>query len=176
MELGKVDLVTLGLLAEGPAHGYELLERARARGIVRWATVGRASVYQALRRLERAGLVAGRDAPGLEGPERRVYRLTRAGRERLERGLGALAPEVGPYEGPGTAALGFLRLLGPARARAALAARERALRDLSTRLDAEAAAADRPDRAMLELQAALVRAELAWVAQARRSLARGRAV
>ncbi|HXF71356.1 MAG TPA: PadR family transcriptional regulator, partial [Actinomycetota bacterium] len=124
--LGKVDLVALGLLAEGPAHGYELLERARARRADRWVPVGRASVYQALRRLERAGLVAGRDAPGLEGPERRVYRLTAAGRERLLRGLEALAAEVGPYEAPGTTALGFLSLLEPARARAALAARKRA--------------------------------------------------
>ncbi|HWO69162.1 MAG TPA: PadR family transcriptional regulator [Actinomycetota bacterium] len=173
MELGKVDLVTLGLLADGPAHGYQLLERARERRVARWARIGRASVYQALRRLERAGLIVGRDAPGVEGPERRVYRLTRTGRERLGRGLEALAREVGPYEAPGSVALGFLRLLGPARARAALAAREGALHDLALRLDAEArAAADPADRAMLGLQAALARAEVAWIASARRSLAR----
>lgn len=173
MGFGKLDVVVLGLLAEGPVHGYDLLERFRARGMGRWVAVGRASVYQALRRLEREGLVAGRDAPGVEGPERRVYRLTRAGRGRLRRGLVALLAEAGPYEAPATTALGFLRLLPPAEARAAIAERERVLGDLVERLDAEAARIPYAgDRAMLDLQASLARAELAWLASARRSLAR----
>ena len=173
MALGKVDVVVLGLLAQGPVHGYDLLERFRARGMGRWVEIGRASVYQALRRLEREGLVVGRDAPGVEGPERRVYRLTRTGREHLRRDLPALAGRVGPYEGPGGPALGFLRLLPPSEARAAVAGRERGLRELVAAVEAEAAGTPDPvDRAMLGLQAALVRAELDRLPALRRALGR----
>ena len=52
MEVARVDVVVLGLLAEEPLHGYELIERFRSRALGRWSEVGRASVYQAMKRLE----------------------------------------------------------------------------------------------------------------------------
>ena len=56
MAVSKVEVVVLGLLAEEPLYGYELLERFRARSMGFWVEVGKASVYQVLRRLEREGL------------------------------------------------------------------------------------------------------------------------
>ena len=82
----KVEVVVLGLLAEEPMHGYDLLERFRARSMGFWVEVGKASVYQTLHRLEARGLITGRSQDGREGPDRRVYRITRAGRSRLARG------------------------------------------------------------------------------------------
>jgi DNA-binding PadR family transcriptional regulator len=159
--LAKVDLLVLGFLAEGPLHGYDLLERLRERAVPLWAGVGRASVYQALARLEGRGLLAGRDVAGVEGPDRRVYRLTRRGREELRRALVERLALVGPYEAPAWPAPGLLHLLSPPDARAAVAERERALRGLLERLgEARGRIRDGSSRRMLELQEALVRAEL----------------
>jgi DNA-binding PadR family transcriptional regulator len=174
MGVTRVELVVLGLLAEGPLHGYELFERIRARAMDRWAAVGRASVYQALRRLERDGHVAGRILPGTGGPDRRVSRLTRSGRERLRRGLEERLARSEPSSGEAVVALGFVHLLEPAQARAALAARERAIRDRA-RAIAQARAAVGADPSpgavaagrMLHLQELLAEAELHWLAGVR---------
>ena len=78
---GQIDLLLLAALAEGPSHGYGVIQRLRERseGVVDYAE---STVYTALRRLERAGLLASRLSTGRR---RRVYRLTRSGRRRLER-------------------------------------------------------------------------------------------
>ena len=84
MATSKVEVVVLGLLAEEPLYGYDLLERFRSRSMGFWVEVGKASVYQTLRRLERDGSVGGRSQDGPEGPDRRVYRITRAGQGTVE--------------------------------------------------------------------------------------------
>jgi DNA-binding PadR family transcriptional regulator len=171
MRVSKVELVTLGLVAEGPAYGYELLERLRSRGMVFWVEVGKASVYQALRRLEERGLIAGRAQEGTEGPDRRVYRLTAAGRARLRAGLLALCADAGPYEVDAGVGLGFAHLLTPDEARRAVGARAAAVREWRTAVAEErerAASATGPGRAialrLLELQDALARTEQRWLA------------
>jgi DNA-binding PadR family transcriptional regulator len=75
--------VVLALLAEGEAHGYEIQRVAANRGFRFWTDLRRSSIYNALGALERAGLVAGTTESG-GGAARRVYRVTRAGRVRLE--------------------------------------------------------------------------------------------
>ena len=72
----------LGLLAEEPLYGYQLLQRFRERSMGFWVEVGKACVYQSLRRLEDGGLPRRKGAGGTEGPDRRVFRLTRSGRDR----------------------------------------------------------------------------------------------
>ena len=76
------------LLREQPAHGYELLERLRPLGFLREDPGG---LYRALRSLERDGLVRSAWEPSSEGPDRRIYELTRAGMEDLHRRAKALA-------------------------------------------------------------------------------------
>jgi len=45
VKVSKVEVVVLGLLAEEPQYGYDLLERFRSRGMGFWVEVGKASVY-----------------------------------------------------------------------------------------------------------------------------------
>jgi DNA-binding PadR family transcriptional regulator len=179
MAVSKVDLVVLAHVQEQPLHGYELLERMRARATTRWTEVGKASVYQALRRLDRDGLVAGRDQEGTVGPDRRVYRITRAGRERLRAGMSERLSATGPYETVAGPALGFAHLVPRAEVRRALDARRRALGDLIEGLTRDADAMDDSvsggdvARAMLERQIALAEAEAAWIDASRSPLDHG---
>jgi DNA-binding PadR family transcriptional regulator len=174
----KVEVVVLGLLAGEPMHGYDLLERFRERSMGFWVEVGRASVYQTLHRLEARGLIAGRTQGGREGPDRRVYRITRAGRSRLAEGLAERFGELAPYETEAGLALGFTDRLTVAEAKAAVAAREQAVRDLLDALADERARAGGlsagPGRvlsdALLDRQRALAQAELAWLDGFRSSL------
>lgn len=75
------------LLAEGPSHGYELLEQVRRLGI-RGAEPG--GLYRYLRGMERSELVTSWWEPSQAGPARRTYLLTDAGRAALEQSIESL--------------------------------------------------------------------------------------
>jgi PadR family transcriptional regulator, regulatory protein PadR len=79
---GHLDLVILGALAWGPAHGYAVIAdlRDRSGGVL---DLPEGSVYPALHRLEELGLVASEWQP-VAGRRRREYRLTPPGSEALE--------------------------------------------------------------------------------------------
>ncbi len=84
---GHLDLLVLAVLADGPAHGYALIEELRRRSAGAF-DLPEGTVYPALHRLEAGGLLAsGWSREG--GRRRRVYRLTRRGRAALERERGA---------------------------------------------------------------------------------------
>jgi DNA-binding PadR family transcriptional regulator len=179
MATSRVELVVLGLLAEEPLHGYELIERYRSRGMSMWAEVGRASVYQALRRMEAAGLVSGKAQEGDEGPDRRVYRITRTGRDRLREGLLDGFGRSEPYGVAASPGLGLVHLLSADEARKGVAQRGQAVAGLLATVEAERdrlAAGRGPGaalaRRMLDQQEALARAELDWLASFRRDLGR----
>jgi len=75
--------VILSLLAKEPAHGYELRQRlVRALGLAGGA-LNPGQVYVTLSRLERAGLVEAREIAQPSHPDKKVYELTAAGRERV---------------------------------------------------------------------------------------------
>jgi PadR family transcriptional regulator, regulatory protein PadR len=76
------------LLREQPAHGYDLLQRLRPLGFVRDDPGG---LYRALRALEQDGLVRSSWDDSGSGPDRRVYRVTRAGLEELHQSAKSLA-------------------------------------------------------------------------------------
>jgi DNA-binding PadR family transcriptional regulator len=177
----KVETLVLGMLAEEPMYGYEVLERLRERGGSDWAGVARASVYQALQRLERDGLATARDESGGEGPDRRTYRLTRAGRARLREALLEGFDADGPYETDVAVPLAFCHLLDRAEARDAIARREAVVRYRIARLSEERArvrSSSVPGRIqavrLLEQQEAFAEAELATLAAVRRDLSRSR--
>jgi poly-beta-hydroxybutyrate-responsive repressor len=69
------------LLAESPAHGYELIERLRPFG---FEMGDPASVYKSLRQMEAEGLVTSNWELSSRGPARRVYALSSDGRDLLE--------------------------------------------------------------------------------------------
>ena len=80
---GHLDLLLLAALAEGPSHGYELIERLRARSDNAF-DLPEGTVYPALHRLERDHLLSSAWTAA-SGRRRRVYRLTRRGRGALAR-------------------------------------------------------------------------------------------
>ncbi|MGZ4131883.1 MAG: PadR family transcriptional regulator [Actinomycetota bacterium] len=173
VSVAKVDVIVLGLLAEEPRYGYQLLERIRERRMGAWVEVGRASVYQALERLERGGAVTGRTQDSGTGPDRRVYELTALGRRRLADGVAERLGTPAPYQTEAGTALAFLATMASPDRRRALAAHEAALR--AHRDDvraAEALAPDRPTAALLARQAALADAELVWLEAHRKTLLR----
>src|SRR3954470_2085755 len=75
---GHLDGLLLAVLAGEPAHGYAIIERLEARSGGAFA-LPEGTIYPALYRLERAGLVAS-DWSREGGRRRRVYRLTARGR------------------------------------------------------------------------------------------------
>lgn len=177
--VAKVELVVLGLLSEGPMHGYDILERFRKRSMGFWVEIGKASVYQALARLERKGQLSGKERVGAGGPDRREFRITRRGKAHLDAGLAERFEALTPYETEAATALGFVHLVPAADSRAAVEARERSLADLLDAVAAERgrASTDRGSarivaNAMLDRQEALAKAELAWLKGFRRSLSK----
>lgn len=88
LDRGDYALLLLGLLAEREMYGYELAAELRERSLDA-IDLPEGTVYPALRRLERDGLVAGRWADAASGPRRRYYRLTTAGEAALADGRAA---------------------------------------------------------------------------------------
>ncbi|MHB1925559.1 MAG: PadR family transcriptional regulator [Acidimicrobiales bacterium] len=82
---GVLDLCLLAVMEEGPAYGYEMTKRLRARGL---SIVGEGSIYPLLGRLERDGLVETRRAASNGGPPRKYYSLSGAGETALRDGVG----------------------------------------------------------------------------------------
>lgn len=75
------------LLAEGRAHGYELLEQVATLGLERTDPGG---LYRTLRSMEQDGLVHSSWEPSESGPARRTYGLTDEGRDWLHAWSGSL--------------------------------------------------------------------------------------
>jgi len=84
MELlqGTLDMMVLRALSAGPANGYEI-----AKAIERLSddvlAVDHGSLYPALQRLEKAGVISGKWEISSTNRRARYYRLTAAGRKRL---------------------------------------------------------------------------------------------
>jgi PadR family transcriptional regulator PadR len=78
---GHLDLLLLAMLAEGPAHGYAVIETLRRHSGGTF-DLPEGTVYPALHRLEAQGLLRSRwseDAPR----RKRVYQLTPKGQQAL---------------------------------------------------------------------------------------------
>jgi transcriptional regulator len=78
---GHLDALILATLALGPSHGYAIIEQLKSRsgGDLQ---LPEGTVYPALHRLERDGLLAS-DWSKDSGRRRRVYRLTDRGSREL---------------------------------------------------------------------------------------------
>ena len=79
---GHLDALLLATLADGPRHGYAIREALR-QGSNGHFDLPTGTVYPALHRLERAGLVRGLWSE-VSGRKRRSYELTAVGRRTLE--------------------------------------------------------------------------------------------
>jgi len=84
--LTTADLVVLSLLAEEPMHGYDLLGAYGRQEVEDWASVSKAQVYYALKKLEAARLLRAEAVPG-DARGRTAYSVTDAGADALRAGL-----------------------------------------------------------------------------------------
>lgn len=78
---GTLELAVAAVLADADLHGYALVQRLADLGL---GTIRGGALYPVLGRMEAAGLVAAEWVAGQGGPGRKTYRLTPAGRERLD--------------------------------------------------------------------------------------------
>src|SRR5437870_216397 len=138
-------LAVLGLLYEAPMHPYRMQQLLKERGKDEVINVReRASIYQTIDRLQRAGLITvAETARDEKRPERTVYRLTEEGRETIQDWMREMLSTPAREFPAFPAALAFLPLLTP----------EDALRQLEVRI--------------IRLEAELARAEAALAGAAR---------
>jgi DNA-binding PadR family transcriptional regulator len=88
-DLAPGDWAVLGVIGEGPTHGFAITQLLGAHGpLGRIWTLPRPMVYQALKKLTRRGLVRERSTqPSARGPARTIVAITPAGRRALRRWL-----------------------------------------------------------------------------------------
>jgi PadR family transcriptional regulator, regulatory protein PadR len=78
---GHLDLLLLAALERSPAHGYAVAETLRARSDGAF-DLPEGTLYPALHRLERGGLLTSRWSE-LNGRRRRIYQVTQKGHRAL---------------------------------------------------------------------------------------------
>ena len=79
---GHLDMIVLAALADGPAHGYAVIQEIHRRSGGAF-DLPEGTIYPALHRLEQSGLLNSRWTTGESARQRRVYSLTRGGRRAL---------------------------------------------------------------------------------------------
>jgi DNA-binding PadR family transcriptional regulator len=108
----------LGLLAQCPAHGYELHQKLAADLGQVWH-LSLSQTYNILNRLESQGYIAGSLQEQEKLPARRLFHLTEAGQQRFESWLGAASgSSVRSIRLEFLTRLYFTRQLNPPRAQA----------------------------------------------------------
>ncbi|MET8244145.1 PadR family transcriptional regulator [Streptomyces sp. NPDC005202] len=164
-----LELAILGFLYDAPLHGYELRKRITAlTGHVR--PVAESTLYPAIKRLEKAGLLERATEPGSVAAPRHVLTLTEEGRRELRRRLAEPVQRDITDENRWFTLLAFLRHLDDPDAQAAVLRRRLAFLETPTSFFYEG---DRPVRAeelddpfrrgILTIARATTQAELAWL-------------
>jgi DNA-binding PadR family transcriptional regulator len=86
-----VKTLCLGILTFGDATGYDI-KKYFEQALSHFFLAGYGSIYPALAELSAAGLVECREIPGEGRPDRKLYRLTDAGREAFVAALAQTEP------------------------------------------------------------------------------------
>ncbi|MEA2197730.1 MAG: hypothetical protein QOJ25_1781 [Solirubrobacteraceae bacterium] len=89
----------LVLLADGPAHGYELRARLTPLFPADAGPPDASGIYRLLHRLEGDGTIRSTWAEPGPGPARRVYEITDSGRDALAEWASAIASELQALSG-----------------------------------------------------------------------------
>ncbi len=164
-----LELAILGFLHDAPLHGYELRKRIAAlTGHVK--PVAESTLYPAIKRLEKAGLLARRTRPGVGAAPRHVLTLTAEGRAELRARLAQPADIDITDENRWFTVLAFLRHLDDPSAQAEVLERRMAFLRQPSSFFYEG---DRPLRAeevedpfrrgILTIARATSQAELSWL-------------
>ena len=162
-------LAVLACLHERPMHPYEMASTMRERGQEQSIKLNYGSLYTVVDSLAKNGLIEAMEATR-EGrrPERTVYRLTEAGRARLDSWMSELLAEPVKEYPQFEAALSLLPVLHPDTVLGLLRTRIRLLQKeiAQARTMIDTAHSARLPRLLLiegEYQVAMREAELSWV-------------
>jgi PadR family transcriptional regulator PadR len=79
---GHLDMIVLAALTSGPAHGYAIIQEIHRRSGGAF-DLPEGTIYPALHRLEKNGLLSSSWTIADSGRKRRIYTLTRQGRQAL---------------------------------------------------------------------------------------------
>jgi DNA-binding PadR family transcriptional regulator len=165
---GLWELAVLSFLREDPMHPYEIQRLLRARNKDVVLDLKRGSLYHAIKRLLRSGLIEAAET-GRTGrrPERTTYRITPAGNEELVRWLRQMIATPRHEASEFMASVSFLLHLTPDDAIVQLEDRcihlEQQINALSGGIEALVARVTRINLIEDEYLLAMCRAELAWV-------------
>jgi DNA-binding PadR family transcriptional regulator len=108
----------LGLLTEGPSHGYQLKSNFEQSIGPEWGELNIGHLYQILDRLMRDKLVTRRAVAQADRPDKLVYRLTKPGERELDRWLAAPIGRQGGYREEHFLKIATAARQGPDRLRA----------------------------------------------------------
>jgi DNA-binding PadR family transcriptional regulator len=118
--MNNKEIALLGLLTEGPKHGYQLESDIEARGMREWTEIGFSSIYYLLNKSETRGWVVSTLSESSKGPVRKLYALTENGWGLLRQEVTRLLTNPAPNTGEFDLGLAFIAILPPAQARQAL--------------------------------------------------------
>ncbi|MDK3158941.1 PadR family transcriptional regulator [Kamptonema cortianum] len=169
--LTDLELTILSIVAEGARYGHELQRAIDERGLRDWLTIGEASTYYLLARLEKQDLLSSRPSAAGEQDET-IFAITEAGRGVLQTAINNLLREPRSFGAGLELGLANLNVLKPAQVYHALRHR---LAMLETRLAASRQAHQRllengddptdAQQALYSHSVMLMEAEYAWLEQ-----------
>lgn len=164
----NLELTILGLLAEQPAHGYQLEQIIEARNVRDWAEIGFSSIYYILNKLEKKDWVSSsQTASEGKGPGRKIYTPTPAGYIALEEAI--LASLSTPQNRYSAFLLGLANLPGVSPEKAIAALEQHLSAQIKTRAAMQAQEQHLPPntplhvRAMFDFSNTQFEAELHWI-------------
>lgn len=155
------DLVLLGVLRQGPMHGYRIAEvvEQQLSGAVE---LKRSTTYYLLERLAKDGYLSRDRVPAGKRPTRYVYELTDAGKRRFFELLRENLETRSPVRFGDDAGLAFIDALDSHEAAALLARRLAALKDAFEASGPDDSASAGPDLLSAH-QASFLRQEISWI-------------
>jgi PadR family transcriptional regulator, regulatory protein PadR len=120
MLLTNMELATLGLLAEGEKHGYQIEQLIEQRGMREWTEIGFSSIYYTLNKMEAEKWLESEKQDSNQRPARKVYRLSRLGWQVYHDGVRDYLSAPRPRSGDFDLALGNILVLTQDEKREAL--------------------------------------------------------
>jgi DNA-binding PadR family transcriptional regulator len=180
-ELSIWDVAVLAFLHEGPMHPYQMQRLLRLRHKDEILALKRGSLYHAIARLLRAGLIAVRTT-NRDGkrPERTIYRITPAGLTEFINTIRSMVTTPHRESSEFLAAMSFLVHLDPEEAAQRLAERVQKLQTEVAQLTARLASASvhvaQIHLIESEYLLTMLKAELGWVKGLEKEILSGKLV
>ena len=180
-ELGIWDVAVLAFLHEAPMHPYEMRRLLRLRHKEEILALKHGSLYHAIARLLRAGLIAvGTTNREGKRPERTIYRITPAGQSEFLDTIRSMVTTPRRESSEFLAAMSFLVHLDPEEAAQPLTERIQKLQteigQLSARLASASAHVARIHLIESEYLLTMLKSELGWVKGLEKDILSGKLV